>query len=252
MFHSAVVSDLTTNPLPPPHPEILKYFDPPQKVLKRARPAIEECKEAFKVKEVPKRVAKAGTSAKKGHEQALEDDEMLLLDRKREKSKVAGDVKPMEIDVKLEPASPEKGKAKAVNLDNSDTEDDEDDEFVTVEPPAEDEGGLLLDQKKPAATPKPSSPRGRLLPTPARSISPQIDPGRAPGRIIGSTYPLKDFEKNIAQGDVVTKAVADLCEVITETVLRPFASRRSKEMIECMKVLRDTCLRVRYSQVWLM
>lgn len=51
LFHSAVVQDLASNPPPPPHPELLKYFEPPKKVLKRARDALEECKAVFKVKE---------------------------------------------------------------------------------------------------------------------------------------------------------------------------------------------------------
>ena len=51
MFHCAVVNDITTHPLPPPHPELLKYFETPKKVLKRARDAVEECTMAFKVKE---------------------------------------------------------------------------------------------------------------------------------------------------------------------------------------------------------
>jgi ATP-dependent DNA helicase 2 subunit 2 len=51
MFHCAVVNDIATNPLPPPHPELLKYFEPPKKVLKRARESLEECKKVFKVKE---------------------------------------------------------------------------------------------------------------------------------------------------------------------------------------------------------
>jgi len=51
LFHCAVVSDLSTNPLPPPHPELLKYFDTPKRVLKRAKQAIEECQQVFKVKE---------------------------------------------------------------------------------------------------------------------------------------------------------------------------------------------------------
>jgi len=51
LFHSAVVQDLASNPLPPPHPELLKYFDPPKKVLKRARDALEGCKTSFKVKQ---------------------------------------------------------------------------------------------------------------------------------------------------------------------------------------------------------
>ena len=51
LFHCAVVTDITTNPLPPPHPELLKYFEPPKRVLKRSKEAIEECKNVFKVKQ---------------------------------------------------------------------------------------------------------------------------------------------------------------------------------------------------------
>ena len=36
---------------PPPHPEIPKYLNPPRKVVKRARRAIEAAREAFNVKE---------------------------------------------------------------------------------------------------------------------------------------------------------------------------------------------------------
>jgi len=51
MFHSAVVNDLEQNPLPPPHEELLKYFDPPKRVLKRSRDTLDTCIQAFKVKE---------------------------------------------------------------------------------------------------------------------------------------------------------------------------------------------------------
>lgn len=51
MFHSAVVKDVVEYPVPPPHPDTTKYFEPPKRVLKRAREPIEECKKAFKVKE---------------------------------------------------------------------------------------------------------------------------------------------------------------------------------------------------------
>src|SRR6202035_3223676 len=99
-FHCAVVSDLNSNPLPPPHPELLKYFEPPRKMLKKAKPVIEECQRAFNVKEglyfstfhllfnltlsfcfiVPKKVAR---QRKDGHVHAKgDDDEMILLDRK--------------------------------------------------------------------------------------------------------------------------------------------------------------------------
>jgi ATP-dependent DNA helicase 2 subunit 2 len=68
--------------------------------------------------------------------------------------------------------------------------------------------------------------------------------GREPGRIIGTTYPLEDFQKNLSRGDLVTKAVEDFAWVIQTVVLKPFASRRHKEMIECLQVLRETCLKV--------
>lgn len=51
MFHCAVVTDIATNPLPPPHPELLKYFDPPKRVLKYAKDAIAECQATFKVRQ---------------------------------------------------------------------------------------------------------------------------------------------------------------------------------------------------------
>lgn len=51
LFHAAVVPDLSTYPLLPPHPELLKYFEPPKRVLKRARKALDDCKDVFKTKE---------------------------------------------------------------------------------------------------------------------------------------------------------------------------------------------------------
>ena len=50
-FHAAIVTDLNTNPLPPAHPELTKYFEPPRRAVKRARGALEECKERFRVRE---------------------------------------------------------------------------------------------------------------------------------------------------------------------------------------------------------
>lgn len=118
--------------------------------------------------------------------------------------------------------------APTTHADDSDTEEDENDEELLD----------LESRLEPAGNENP-------LPTPGLSLSPpNVDSGRAPGRIIGTTYPLKDFKKNIAQGDVVTKAVQDLADVIVEVVLKPFATRRQGEMIDCMKVLRKTCLEV--------
>lgn len=174
---------------------------------------------------VPKKVARA---RKDGHVHAQDDNEILLLDRKNLNESSHSN------QLALAQATPSSSKLPAkqpTNPDDSETEDEDEEEE------------MLLDAKKPA-TPAPFSTKNMPLPTPARSLSPDINPGRAPGRIIGSTFPLTDFKKNIAQGDVVTKAVEDLGFVITEIVIRPFSSRRSAELLECMTALRDTSLKV--------
>jgi ATP-dependent DNA helicase 2 subunit 2 len=87
----------------------------------------------------------------------------------------------------------------------------------------------------------------RKIPTTSRSTSPPsagVNSGHAPGRIIGSTYPLADFQKNLARGDLVSKAVEDLGWVIREIIGRPFGMGRSEELITCIKALRDTALKV--------
>lgn len=50
LFHSAVIEDLAAEPLPPPHPELTKYFEPPKKVLKRAKEVVDECRNVFAIK----------------------------------------------------------------------------------------------------------------------------------------------------------------------------------------------------------
>ncbi|KAJ7071583.1 SPOC domain-like protein [Mycena amicta] len=223
-FHAAVVSDLNTNPVPPPHPELLTYFEPPRRVLKRARDAIETCKDEFKVKPVPKKVARARAD---GHAHAQEDEgEGLLLDSKPMPANSTWSLSQPEIP-SVDPSPSGKGKARAGPTDGMDDDDD---------------------------------PMPTALSTPARSHSPamavdtevelNIDPGRAPGRIIGSTRPLADFRDNIARGDMVSKAVEDLCAVIAEIVVKPFASRRHAELLECMEVLRDTCLKEDEVDAW--
>ncbi|KAI0932900.1 hypothetical protein AcW2_001392 [Taiwanofungus camphoratus] len=216
LFHSAVVPDLTTHPLPPPHPELIKYFEPPRRVLKRARNAIEECKQVFKVREVPKKVVKA---RKDSHVRARDEDEdMILLDKLPRRNQLyASASQLLASDQRNGGSQPGKQRARKAEPDSSETE------------PESDNEELLLN-------------RGKLstLPTPAPELESEVEPepGRAPGRIVGTTYPLADFKRNIARGDVVTKAVEDLGVVIKEIVLRPFASRRTGELLECMKELR--------------
>ena len=110
-----------------------------------------------------------------------------------------------------------------------------------VEP--DDEEDLILNQK-----PKPKresvEPEGRMPPTLERSKSPTPERDRAPGRIIGTNNPLDDFYKNIAGGDLVTKAVEDFAFVIRTIVFRPFSTRRTDELLECMRALRKVSLEV--------
>jgi ATP-dependent DNA helicase 2 subunit 2 len=51
LFHGAVEPDLKADPVPLPHPEVTKYMDSPKRVLKRAKPALNECIRVFDVKE---------------------------------------------------------------------------------------------------------------------------------------------------------------------------------------------------------
>ncbi len=226
LFHGAIVRDLNTHPLPPPHPELLKYLDPPRRVLRRARDALDDCKKAFNVREVPKKVARV---RKEEHVRARdEDEEMLLLDQKPPR---AG---PSQWKTQQTQAQERSRTQKKAAMDG--------DESETEEEPEEEE--LLLDSK--AASRKPDVDRAPL-PTPARSLSPDpiIDRQRMPGRIVGLSFPLEDFRKNISRGDVVTKAVEDLGFVIQQILAKPFSSRRYDELLDCMRELRKVALEVR-------
>ncbi|KAF8736633.1 hypothetical protein AX14_014210 [Amanita brunnescens Koide BX004] len=250
LLHCAVVPDINKNPLPPPHPELLKYFDPPRRVIKRARAAVDECKDVFKIKEVPKKVA---TKVKKdGHAFAEEDDGELLLEGKPDLSKNQLQA----VITSTTSPSTGKGKAKAIKSEDSETEDEEE-QFVHVEKPV-----LPLD-KKPAVDQH--GQKAIHFPTPAKSTSPparrvprdidmdvddEVNDGRAPGRIIGTTDPLKDFRKNLERGDVVSKAVEDMGYVIGEIVMKPFAWRRTDELLECLREMRNVALKEDEIDAW--
>ncbi|RDX51486.1 SPOC domain-like protein [Lentinus brumalis] len=236
-FHAAVVRDLNRHPVPPPHPELLKYFEPPRRVLKRAREAIEECKKAFNVREVPKKVVRA---RKEEHVHARDEDEdMLLLDQKQPGPSQSQRLTQSMSFAQTEQHSPGRSKTekkKAAQDSDSGSE---------TEP--EDDEDLLLN-----AAPK--RERAPPLPTPARSMSPERDPAvdrmRAPGRIVGASFPLEDFQKNISRGDVVTKAVEDLAFVIKDVISKPFSSRRFDEMLACMHELRKVALQEDEIDAW--
>ncbi|KAF9242344.1 SPOC domain-like protein [Melanogaster broomeanus] len=211
-FHSAVVPDLTSHPLPPPHPELTKYFDPPRRVLKVAREALEECKDVFKVKEGI--VARA---RKDGHMRALDEDEdMILLDQKGPPRKRPVTDVSASMSQAVDSASQIRaGKKKAIASDSeTETEGKKRRNFYWM-----------------------------------RNLSEALNL-RAPGRIIGNAFPLKDFRRNLVTGDVVTKAVEDLGVVVREIVGRPFGSRRKNEMVECLQALREVCLKEDEIDAW--
>ncbi|KAJ2931191.1 hypothetical protein H1R20_g5924, partial [Candolleomyces eurysporus] len=254
IFHCAVVSDIATNPLPPPHPDLLTFLEPPSRALKRAKQPLEACKKAFNVKQVPKRVGKA---KKEDHAYAPDEADAELLLNQNQKGSAPLRGQSTFISSAAAGASSSSQSQSQTQTRLKITGNDSGSE---TEPESDGEDLLL---NAPAAS---SSKKGKTplaLPTPARSVSPkargkgnagddddEVDPGRAPGRIIGSTNPLKDFKKNLAQGDVVSKAVEDLGAVITEVVLKPFAKRRSDEMVECMTELRRVSLEEDEVDAW--
>ena len=233
-FHAAVVEDLELHPLPPPHPELLKYLEPPRRVVRRARKVLEECKEVFKVKEVPKRVVKP--RRKDGHVYASGDDnEPLLLEKlQRTQSQLRRSQSRFSMSQsQFNPASPKSQRRtqKVVNSDDSATE-------------TEDEDEILLDKAGPSTVKSEKAATPPLTPDPKEDQSQEVHLGKAPGRIIGEAYPLTDFKKNIADGDIVSKAVEDLGLVIQDIVVKPFAYKRNEEMLDCMKAFRLVALQV--------
>jgi len=224
LFHGAVVEDLVADPLPPPHPELTKYLEPPKKVLKRANEAVDQCKTAFSIKKVPKRVARP---RKKDHARAQnDDDEILLLDRVAPSTHS----QPEASNSQLQPQTSAPAAKRPIP-----TKGDNDSE---TEPESDDDVWV------------PSSKKGTKLPTPSPEPDITTDPQRPPGRIIGLAKPLADFKHNISQGDVVSKAVEDLGWVVKEVVLRPFAGRRHAEMVECLTELREVCLQEDEIDTW--
>lgn len=176
---------------------------------------------------VPKKITR---SRKDEHVRAREEgDDMLLLDKIAHKKRKVSETQTQSqypTQATLSARSQRKPPPKKA-VDDSETETESE-----TEPESDQE--VLLNKK--GAPPR--------LPTPARSQSASPGPDRAPGRIVGAAYPLEDFRKNIANGDLVTKAVEDLAFVIKDVVLKPFSSRRTEEMLQCMKELRKVASEV--------
>ncbi|KAJ1310918.1 hypothetical protein OPQ81_009430 [Rhizoctonia solani] len=213
LFHGAVVPDLKAEPVPSPHPEVTKYMESPKRVLRRSKPALEECVRLFNVKEVPPKVPK------KKEQKAIP---------------VATDNIDVDIDDILGPAvarsTPAPAQAQPVSK-------------WTAEP--EKWASRKPDQTLPSPTPSFAE-----LPSAFHS-TPKPDAKPKPGRIIGNSRPLADFKKNIeAQGDLVSKAVEDMCAIIPEIVDASFSTQRYAEALECMQALREVALKEDEIDAW--
>ncbi|KAI0079062.1 SPOC domain-like protein [Panus rudis PR-1116 ss-1] len=265
-LHAAIVPDLHTFPLGPPHYELTKYFNPPELVVKRARKAAKRVEEVFKVKEVPRKGG-MGRGRKDGHVLTVEDEEEegLLLDKiagpkgtQTQKKNGLGRTQTRREFMSQNQKATQRRTQKRYTKDDSATEDEDgaDDE---------EEEELLLDKAPPSKPEHERAEHGGRLPTPSqtqRSTSPPPLPPspssphsptstiRPPGRIIGLSYPLLDFQKNIKQGDLVSKAVEDLAWAVKEIVKKPFAGRREDEMVSCLRALRKVCLEEDEVDAW--
>ena len=78
----------------------------------------------------------------------------------------------------------------------------------------------------------------RTSPSPVQQPPAAFDRGIASERII-------DFKRNLTVGDLVTKAVGDICFVQREKSVKPMANRRKDEFLECLQYLGKMCLKVR-------
>ncbi|GJJ08784.1 hypothetical protein Clacol_003003 [Clathrus columnatus] len=267
LFHGAITSDLSKNPLPPPHPDLVKYLNPPEIVLKRSRDAVEECRKLFKIKPgsdllllaverlhsfivfytAPPKVVKRRKDA---HMAGEDDDELIDLGAplpSRESVKHPSGNMPV--------LSPQKS---FVKDDDSATEEDSDIEDlgkVTTEPVltrSEEKATTRTERGSISRTTPSPKTKETVLPTPARSNVSASPPPRieGPRRIVGISHPLRDFKENLKYGDIVTESVRDLGAVIKEVVMKPFASRRHEEMIQCMGEMRRVALEEDEIEAW--
>ncbi|KAG8971417.1 ATP-dependent DNA helicase II subunit 2 [Tulasnella sp. 425] len=239
LFHGAVFPDLENNPIPPPHPELTKYLEPPSEVVERSKKALEKLKKAVDVKLVPPKV--------RGKKKANEVDATLHTQDDFDVADLLGDegdagpVVPSRSIASLSLKSPfiasqkleaEKKKSK-MDLDDQDTEDEDD------QPHRAGRSHLPTPDRSP-----PSAPTEKKT-----NLTRQERDVRQ-GRIIGNAFPLNDFRENLKEGDVVSKALKDMAAVIPEIVDESFSTQRYDEAIQCMREMRRTALQEDDIDIW--
>ncbi|OCB89228.1 SPOC domain-like protein [Sanghuangporus baumii] len=251
LFHAAIVTDLRENPLPPPHEEVIKYFESPRRVIKKAQPALEECKKAFKIKQVPKRILRA---RKDGHVRAEDDeDELLLLDRSnvvKKTSSPSNSASPIKngADASTD-ASGNKEQTSAEKSDKMDVDSETEPESDEGVPGARG----ITKRALQLPSPEPTIFNGTFTDSQSQSQSQSqpldLDIGKEPGHIIGAARPLIDFKQSLKDGDdaVTSQAINEMTQVINNVLSKPFARRRHEEMLEFDVYIR--CIPLQKGQV---
>jgi ATP-dependent DNA helicase 2 subunit 2 len=235
LFHAAIVPNLIDHPVPLPHPELTRYFDSPSKLIKKSRQPLEECKRVFGIAPVPKKVAKRKAEM---HVAAKDDDDDLILAPSKKFRRISpgheASTAPTNDPVDKNVSSV--GDQHNLSETESETGDDNRQEDAKM--------GVLPGQHEQRSTevlvPRSSGAGSDVI----------IDHAVPKGRIVGSIYPLDDFKVNLNSGDVVTKAVEDLAFIVQEIALQPFAERRHDELVECLKEMRNVCLREDEVDLW--
>jgi len=73
IFHASLASDLDSDPLPPPHPELTKYFETPDEIVDATAKLVTQLKDALSIKKV------APKQRKKFVKEGLGEDEGLYV-----------------------------------------------------------------------------------------------------------------------------------------------------------------------------
>ena len=197
---------------------------------------------------MPKRVLR---TRKDGHVRAEDDDdELLLLDRPNPANKAKS-------------ASPTKnGAGTSANSSKKQTTEKMDVDSSTEPESDGEEASKAKEEKRTVQlpSPEPTISNGTFPQSQSQSQSQgqsqsqsqsqsqalDLDVGKQPGHIIGSARPLRDFKQCVKEGDnaKILQAISELGEFIQSVLSQPFARLRHEEMIECMKELRVSCLKV--------
>ncbi len=234
IFHAAITNDIEQDPIPPPHPEILKFIHPPEDVIMKSRGPAQRCKSLFDVK--PGEMHLYGCTIWLFAECII----CLVPPRlkMRKKAKGAEDGLSTDADVPLTLADLMAGDAYIPDYSPSPT---------LVNASEYSRGATLAASPSESLRPK-ASLKGygedtMDLDVPLEKGMIVTGQDAKPGRIIGNAHPVHDFEENTARGDLVTKAVQDMGKVIPEIVESSFSSQRFQEALQCMRVMRDVALK---------